>query len=819
MVTNCSNNYGPYQFPEKLIPLVILAALRGAPLPVYGDGGNVRDWIYVDDHVDGLLAVLEHGEPGGTYLLGGDAERRNIDVVRAICAVLDELRPAEGTVRAAHHLRRRPAQGTTAATPLTRAVRTAWDGGRDTRSRTGCAARWNGTWPTTSGAPACSRARTAASAWAWRCSHEDHRGAAAGRAHHRAATLPRRPRLVRRAVERRALPRGGPRHRLRAGERLVIRDAACCAACTSSTRTRRASSSRRWRAVSGTWSWTCAGTRRRSAGGTPTSCRRRTACSSGCPRASPTASSSLSDEAIVHYNCTALYRAGADRALAWDDPDVAIDWPDSARGHLGEGPRRTAPARHAAGRTSNHGHDAGEHHVSAPTTRAVEVPLLDLKLQYRAIRAEIDEAMARVVESQYFILGPEVTALEEEVAAYSDAHSASACHRAPTRCWPRSWRWTSAPATRSSCRPTRSSPPPASWRGWVRSPSSWTLTRSRTTSCPTPSPTRCRSGHAPSSRCTCTAAWPTWTPSWTSRRARGIAVIEDAAQAIGAHDAQGRRAGSIGDMGCFSFFPSKNLGGFGDGGMTVTQDEEPRPEAEDAPHARHGAEVLPRHRRRQLPPGRAAGGGAAGEAEVPGRLERRAAAQRGPVPGASSPRRDSVRVVAPAGGCARAHLQPVRHPRATPGRAAGAPAGARHRHRDLLPAAAAPAGVLRGPGPRRGLAAQCRGGGTGDAGAAHLPGAGGRAAPARGGRHRGAWSAWATWGCPWSWRARAAASAPWGWTSPNRWSPASTAARATCWTCRRSCWPGTGARAWSEATTDPAGWRSATPSPSACRRR
>jgi dTDP-glucose 4,6-dehydratase len=94
IVTNCSNNYGPYQFPEKLIPLMIQAALRGAPLPVYGDGGNVRDWIHVDDHVDGLVMVLERGEPGATYLFGGDAERRNIDVVRAICGILDELRPA-----------------------------------------------------------------------------------------------------------------------------------------------------------------------------------------------------------------------------------------------------------------------------------------------------------------------------------------------------------------------------------------------------------------------------------------------------------------------------------------------------------------------------------------------------------------------------------------------------------------------------------------------------------------------------------------------------------------------------------------------------
>ena len=93
IVTNCSNNYGPYQFPEKLIPLMILSALRASPLPVYGDGSNVRDWIYVDDHVDGLIAALQRGEPGETYLFGGETERRNIDVVRTICALLDELRP------------------------------------------------------------------------------------------------------------------------------------------------------------------------------------------------------------------------------------------------------------------------------------------------------------------------------------------------------------------------------------------------------------------------------------------------------------------------------------------------------------------------------------------------------------------------------------------------------------------------------------------------------------------------------------------------------------------------------------------------------
>jgi len=93
LITNCSNNYGPYQFPEKLIPLVILNALDGKPLPVYGRGENVRDWLYVDDHADAILAVLAQGAVGETYLVGGRNERRNIDVVKAICATVDELSP------------------------------------------------------------------------------------------------------------------------------------------------------------------------------------------------------------------------------------------------------------------------------------------------------------------------------------------------------------------------------------------------------------------------------------------------------------------------------------------------------------------------------------------------------------------------------------------------------------------------------------------------------------------------------------------------------------------------------------------------------
>ena len=93
LVTNCSNNYGPYHFPEKLIPLMILNALEGKPLPVYGKGENVRDWLYVEDHARALILAAEQGRPGETYAIGGHNERRNIDVVRAICALVDELAP------------------------------------------------------------------------------------------------------------------------------------------------------------------------------------------------------------------------------------------------------------------------------------------------------------------------------------------------------------------------------------------------------------------------------------------------------------------------------------------------------------------------------------------------------------------------------------------------------------------------------------------------------------------------------------------------------------------------------------------------------
>ncbi|NKB21372.1 MAG: dTDP-glucose 4,6-dehydratase [Alphaproteobacteria bacterium] len=94
MITNCSNNYGPYQFPEKLIPVIIENALAGQSLPVYGTGENVRDWLFVDDHARAVGVVLQNGEPGETYNIGGDAEQSNIALVRSICRLLDELHPS-----------------------------------------------------------------------------------------------------------------------------------------------------------------------------------------------------------------------------------------------------------------------------------------------------------------------------------------------------------------------------------------------------------------------------------------------------------------------------------------------------------------------------------------------------------------------------------------------------------------------------------------------------------------------------------------------------------------------------------------------------
>jgi dTDP-glucose 4,6-dehydratase len=95
LITNCSNNYGPYHYPEKMIPLMIVKALGGETLPVYGKGENVRDWLFVEDHVRALQTVIERGKPGRTYNVGGNAERQNIDVVRTICSIMDRLSPRD----------------------------------------------------------------------------------------------------------------------------------------------------------------------------------------------------------------------------------------------------------------------------------------------------------------------------------------------------------------------------------------------------------------------------------------------------------------------------------------------------------------------------------------------------------------------------------------------------------------------------------------------------------------------------------------------------------------------------------------------------
>ena len=110
LVSNTTNNYGPWQFPEKLIPLVMLNALEGKPLPVYGDGSNQRDWLFVEDHAAALLQVVERGVPGATYAIGAQQPRRNIDVVQAICAELDRRipDPAGPRARLIHFVRDRP---------------------------------------------------------------------------------------------------------------------------------------------------------------------------------------------------------------------------------------------------------------------------------------------------------------------------------------------------------------------------------------------------------------------------------------------------------------------------------------------------------------------------------------------------------------------------------------------------------------------------------------------------------------------------------------------------------------------------------------
>lgn len=129
LVTNCSNNYGPYHFPEKLIPLVILNALAGKPLPVYGDGSQVRDWLYVEDHARALILVAQEGGIGDTYNIGGHNEKQNIEVVQTICDILQDLVPKDSRYRDQITFVAETAPATTCATPSTPAKsKVSWAG-------------------------------------------------------------------------------------------------------------------------------------------------------------------------------------------------------------------------------------------------------------------------------------------------------------------------------------------------------------------------------------------------------------------------------------------------------------------------------------------------------------------------------------------------------------------------------------------------------------------------------------------------------------------------------------------------------------------
>lgn len=146
IVTNCSNNYGPYHFPEKLIPLVILNALEGKALPIYGKGDQIRDWLYVEDHARALYTVVTEGKAGETYNIGGHNEKKNIDVVLTICDLLDEIVPKEKSYREQiTYVADRPGMiAVMQLMPIKLAAN--WAGNHRKRLRAGFAKRWNGIW-------------------------------------------------------------------------------------------------------------------------------------------------------------------------------------------------------------------------------------------------------------------------------------------------------------------------------------------------------------------------------------------------------------------------------------------------------------------------------------------------------------------------------------------------------------------------------------------------------------------------------------------------------------------------------------------------
>jgi dTDP-glucose 4,6-dehydratase len=147
LITNCSNNYGPYQFPEKLIPLIITHALTGKPLPIYGDGLQVRDWLFVTDHCKAIVEVLEKGVVGETYNIGGNNQRSNLEVVKTICALLDELvpdSPYKPHAQLITYVKDRPGHDRRYAIDARKIERTSWDGSPKRVLRRACARRSSG---------------------------------------------------------------------------------------------------------------------------------------------------------------------------------------------------------------------------------------------------------------------------------------------------------------------------------------------------------------------------------------------------------------------------------------------------------------------------------------------------------------------------------------------------------------------------------------------------------------------------------------------------------------------------------------------------
>ncbi len=152
LTTNCSNNYGPYQFPEKLIPLMIVNALAGKPLPIYGDGQQIRDWLYVKDHCSAIRRVLEAGLPGETYNIGGWNEKPNIEIVHTMCGLLDKLRPRDAGTYSNRSVSLRIVPATTAAMPLMRARSSAnWAGSPPKPSKQASARPSSGIWTIAAG--------------------------------------------------------------------------------------------------------------------------------------------------------------------------------------------------------------------------------------------------------------------------------------------------------------------------------------------------------------------------------------------------------------------------------------------------------------------------------------------------------------------------------------------------------------------------------------------------------------------------------------------------------------------------------------------